>query len=117
MMDPNYDYNSITGSSSSTNGDKNDINNDRNKVSNNGNSNGNGNDDVKEEYAENISSLSYSISNIKYTSEALLRRLKVWRSSKGFKSPKAPFSIKDLQNFFRRMSFEEGAEGDGQNRL
>ena len=56
--------------------------------------------------------ISYSISNVKYTSQALLRRLKVWRSSKGFKTPKAPFNIKGLQNFFRRMSFEEGADGD-----
>jgi hypothetical protein len=38
--------------------------------------------------------------------------MKVWKASHGFTSPKAPFTVKALQNFFRRLSFEEGPHGD-----
>lgn len=56
--------------------------------------------------------LKFNVKNVNYQADILLRRLKVWRASKGFTNPKAPFSVKTLQNFFRRISFEEGANGD-----
>lgn len=57
-------------------------------------------------------SFEFSVKSLKYPSQSLLRRIKVWKASQGFTSPKAPFSVKALQNFFRRLSFEEGPHGD-----
>ena len=52
--------------------------------------------------------LYFTVKNVSHPSISLLRRIKVFKASKGFSSPKAPFSMKALQNFFRRIAYEEG---------
>ena len=50
----------------------------------------------------------FYVKDVNYACPSLSRRIKVWKASKGFTSPKAPFNIKALQNFFRQLAFRDG---------
>ena len=96
LMDPNYDYNESKNDEGNVDMDVANVDGHVHLSSwHNHNDLGVIDGDVNlstTEAAHEEDKISYSISNVKYTSQALLRRLKVWRSSKGFKTPKAPFS-------------------------